>query len=85
MRARLLAAMPGLKERAKTLIELIDGAYYLYAARPLVLDDKAKALLTPAAHRDARQDRGRARKRPRRLELPPHLEAAVRGFAEGRG
>ena len=27
MRAKLLAAMPGLKERAKTLIELVDGAH----------------------------------------------------------
>jgi len=44
-RAQLLAAMPGLKERAKTLIELIDGAGFIFAARPLVLDDKALALL----------------------------------------
>ena len=28
MRAKLLAAMPGLKERAKTLVELLDGAQY---------------------------------------------------------
>ena len=44
--------MPGLKERAKTLIELIDGAYYLYARRPLALDDKAKALLDRAGRGD---------------------------------
>jgi glutamyl-tRNA synthetase len=44
-RARLLALMSGLKERAKTLVELIDGAEFLFAARPLVLDDKARALL----------------------------------------
>ena len=29
--------MPGLKERAKTLVELLDSAYYLYAQRPLHL------------------------------------------------
>ncbi len=45
LREKLLAAMPGLKERAKTLVELLDSAYYLYAQRPLNLDDKAAALL----------------------------------------
>ena len=37
--------MPGLKERAKTLVELLDSAYYLYAQRPLQLDEKAAGLL----------------------------------------
>jgi glutamyl-tRNA synthetase len=46
MRAKLLKAMPGLKERAKTLIELLDGAAFLFAARPLPLDEKAKTILT---------------------------------------
>src|SRR5581483_7545014 len=32
-RARVLAAMPGLKERAKTLVELIDSARFLFADR----------------------------------------------------
>ena len=45
MHAKLLAAMPGLKERAKTLVELLDGAQYLFAARPLLLDEKANAVL----------------------------------------
>jgi glutamyl-tRNA synthetase len=45
-RARLLAAMPGLKERAKTLLELIDGADYLLAKRPLRMDEKAEAILS---------------------------------------
>ena len=45
MRAKLLAAMPGLKERAKTLVELADGASFLFATRPLPIDDKAAALL----------------------------------------
>ena len=49
LRAKLIAAMPGLKERAKTLIELIESARYLYADRPLRLDDKAAALMTPQA------------------------------------
>src|SRR6266849_2238643 len=49
LRQKLLAAMPGLKERAKTLIELVDGARFIVAARPLPLDDKAVALLTGEA------------------------------------
>ena len=39
--AMLTAAMPGLKERAKTLLELIDLAYYILAERPLEIDEKA--------------------------------------------
>ncbi len=45
LKQKFLAAMPGLKERAKTLIELLDGAYFLYAKRPLELEEKASALL----------------------------------------
>src|SRR4249919_3559081 len=46
-RGQLLRAMPSLKERAKTLIELISGAYFIFADRPLELEPKAAALLTP--------------------------------------
>jgi glutamyl-tRNA synthetase len=49
LRSRLLAAMPGLKERAKTLVELIDSAGFLFADRPIALDDKAKAVMTEEA------------------------------------
>jgi glutamyl-tRNA synthetase len=45
-RAQLLKAMPSLKERAKTLIELIDGASFIFADRPLPIEPKAQALLT---------------------------------------
>lgn len=44
-KAKLLAALPGLKERAKTLVELADNAGYLFAERPLVLDEKAATLV----------------------------------------
>ena len=37
--------MPGLKERAKTLKELIDNATFLALERPLKLDEKAEKLL----------------------------------------
>jgi len=46
-RAQLLQAMPSLKERAKTLIELIDNSYFIFADRPLEIEPKAQALLTP--------------------------------------
>ncbi|QBR70577.1 glutamate--tRNA ligase [Beijerinckiaceae bacterium] len=45
MREKLTAAMPGLKERARTLVELLDGAHYLFANRPIVLDAKAAEIL----------------------------------------
>jgi glutamyl-tRNA synthetase len=44
-KSQLLKALPGLKERAKTLVELKTSAAYLFMQRPLALDDKAKALL----------------------------------------
>ena len=83
LRDRLTAAMPGLKERAKTLVELLDSAYYLTAMRPLVPDEKAKGLLGDEA-------------RARLAALLPALEAlsdwdaaategAVRHFAEANG
>ncbi len=47
VRQQFLAAMPSLKERSKTLLDLIDSAYFLLAARPIALDQKASALLDP--------------------------------------
>ncbi|MAU96403.1 MAG: glutamate--tRNA ligase [Fulvimarina sp.] len=44
-REKLTAAMPGLKDRAKTLVELTDGAAFLFAARPLAMEEKAEAIL----------------------------------------
>jgi glutamyl-tRNA synthetase len=48
-RAQLRAALPGLKARAKTLNELLDGAGFLFAQRPLTLDEKAQELLSAEA------------------------------------
>jgi len=83
LRARLVAAMPGLKERARTLIDLIEGARYLWADRPIALDDKAKALITPQA-------RGLLRALVPRFEAAAPwtaetLEAVVRTFSEEMG
>jgi glutamyl-tRNA synthetase len=49
LRQKLLAAMPGLKERSKTLVELVEQARFIWGGRPVTLDDKARALLTPEA------------------------------------
>lgn len=46
-RAQLLAAMPGLKERAKTLLELVESSNFIFADRPLQMEPKAVAVLTP--------------------------------------
>ena len=53
-REKLLAAMGGLKERAKTLVELADGARFIVAERPLALDDNAasRALLRGLGFRE---------------------------------
>jgi glutamyl-tRNA synthetase len=50
-RAQLLLAMPGLKERAKTLLDLVDSAAFIFASRPLAMDAKATALLTDDTRR----------------------------------
>jgi glutamyl-tRNA synthetase len=47
-KAQLARAMAGLKERAKTLIELADGAQFLFVQRPLAYDEKARELLGEA-------------------------------------
>jgi glutamyl-tRNA synthetase len=52
MRERLRAAIPGLKERAKTLVELLDGAKFLFAERPLALDVKAASILDATARKN---------------------------------
>jgi glutamyl-tRNA synthetase len=49
VRKQLLAAMGVLKERAKTLVELVDGARFITAERPLQIDQRAAAVLTPEA------------------------------------
>jgi len=83
LRAKLLTAMPGLKERAKTLIELFEASRFLWASRPLEINAAAKVLLTDEAkavvlallsNLDAITDWD-----------APGVEAVVRGFAEASG
>jgi len=81
-RARLLAAMPPLKERAKTLAELADAADFLYTDGPRDLDAAAEKLLSAegramlAAVLPALEATG---------WTGPELEAAARAFAEEKG
>jgi len=79
-RAQLLAAMPSLKERAKTLIELIDASYFIFADRPLQVDAKAEALLTA----ETRGLIGRLRTALEQVSpwSAETTEAAMRAFAE---
>ena len=49
---RLEQALPGLKERAKTLVALMQSAAYLFAKRPLELEDKARKLVAPEEARN---------------------------------
>ncbi|MGD0867596.1 MAG: glutamate--tRNA ligase [Rhizomicrobium sp.] len=48
-KAQLIAAMPGLKERAKTLVELTQSAEFLFTDGKRELDAQAEKLLTPEA------------------------------------
>jgi len=83
VRQQWLAAMPSLKERAKTLLDIVDGARFLLADRPISLDDKAEALLTP----DAKALLGGVAAELAKVEpwTTEATERAVRGFAERKG
>jgi glutamyl-tRNA synthetase len=79
-RAQLLRAMPSLKERAKTLLDLISGSYFIFADRPLELEPKAAALLTP----ETRELIGKLRTALEAVTdwSSETTEAAMRNFAE---
>jgi glutamyl-tRNA synthetase len=83
LRAQLLAAMSGLKDRAKTLRDLLDGAHFLYAMRPLAMEQKAADIL-------ANGGRDHLKALLPDLEAvaewsAPATEAAVRQYAERTG
>jgi glutamyl-tRNA synthetase len=82
-RDMMLHAMPGLKQRAKTLLELVDSAYYILAEGALELDEKAARLLAGEA-------RDILAKLTPQLEgvsawCSEALEQTVREFAESAG
>jgi len=81
--ATVLAALPELQPRAKTVLELIDLAQFIYATRPLAIDaaaaahlgDEGRALLAEAATVLAGLEEWQV----------PAIDAAMRAFAETRG
>ena len=81
--ARILALMPGLKERAKTLVDLADSAAFLAASVPLRLEPKAEALLGEA-NRAMLRDLA-AEFAPIEPFGPDEIDAALRRFTERRG
>jgi glutamyl-tRNA synthetase len=80
--ARLLAALPGLKTRAKTLAELADVARFYVERRPIPMDDKARALLDEGVRRRLASLAEALRAEPWTAAA---LEARVRDFAEAQG
>jgi glutamyl-tRNA synthetase len=80
---KLERALPGLKERAKTLVEILDNAEYLFAKRPIALDSQAEKLLDEAG----RKVLGPLLPRLESVEnwTPEALDAAVRRHSEEAG
>jgi glutamyl-tRNA synthetase len=79
----LAQAMPELKPRANTLLQLADGARFLFEARPLHVEEAAAALLTP----DARALLAAAHNKLAALANwdAESLEAGIREVAESSG
>ena len=80
---KLAAALPGLKERAKTLPELVEGARFIIAQRPLMLDDKALKLIDADAKTALQKLSALFDASP--VWNAPALEAIVRDYAEAHG
>ena len=76
-------AMPGLKERAKTITELAASAYYIYATRPLTIEDKAAKLLTEEACATLAELTSQLRDDSE--WQAEKLEESVKSFAEAKG
>lgn len=82
-RGRLIAGMGGLKERAKTLVELAEGAAIYVGHGPARLDEKAATLLTDEARSYIAEIAERlAAVADWRKE---HLEELTRRYSEERG
>jgi len=79
-RRRLTEGLPGLAERANTVVELAEAAVFYVAERPLDIDEKAAKLLD----QEGRKRLGRAAPLLAALAdwTGPVLEATLREFAE---
>ncbi|MDX2156219.1 MAG: glutamate--tRNA ligase [Hyphomicrobiaceae bacterium] len=80
---RLEAALPSLRERAKTIVDLIDGAAYLVASRPLALDEKASRQMDAQSRAVVAEVAGSLSGVDE--WSPAVLEAAVRQLADAKG
>jgi glutamyl-tRNA synthetase len=80
---KLAAALPGLKERAKTLPELVEGARFIIVSRPLALDEKALKLIDADA-KIAMADLAKLFDASPEWAAAP-LEAIVRVYADAKG
>jgi len=79
-RAAFIAAMPGIKERAKTLLEIGKSGEFLRAQRPIPIDEAASKLLDGPAR--ALLGRLLGRLESRQDWLSEGIEADIRAFAE---
>ncbi|MGH7119941.1 MAG: glutamate--tRNA ligase [Acetobacteraceae bacterium] len=79
---RILALMPALKERARTLNELAASTRFLIAQVPLPMEAKAEALLTTPTRAMLA---GLAKMLGEVAFTPAALDAAIRDFASARG
>jgi glutamyl-tRNA synthetase len=82
-RAMLLRAMPGLKPRAKTLVELAEASRLYFARRPLALDDKARQQLDADGRAVLTELHARLLAAPE--WTASRLEEEARALAEARG
>ncbi|MEX0860884.1 MAG: glutamate--tRNA ligase, partial [Cucumibacter sp.] len=82
-KATVLKAIPELQPRARTIIELIEGAGFIYATRPIASDAAAAGLL------DTDGRRMLARLAGKLADLPDWrheaIDAVARAFAEAEG
>jgi glutamyl-tRNA synthetase len=81
--AKLLVAMPFLKERAKTIIDLTDQCAFILDVRPLVFDEKTDKILTL----EVRERVGRAHKALAQTQIWRHesIKDAISAFATSEG
>jgi glutamyl-tRNA synthetase len=82
-KSHLLRGMNGLKLRARTLVELAGSAMIYVRSRPLELDQKAQAVLTPEARRTLSANLSALQSVTE--WRAPELEQADRTFAEQHG
>lgn len=82
-KATVLSALPELQPRAKTVLELIDLAQFIYATRPLAIDAAASALLTTDT-RAVLKDMAEALRGLNDWSVPA-IDAAMRALAEAKG